>query len=118
MRRARELSGADTPIGLVAWKEQNLLMVQGPVTDFGFTRPWDKQFIEAAQWQAQAPSQRVLFILDSAMDVAANCIDKSKGTRVGIANRREWWLLRGDAVTPGCTPTGREKPEGSDDNDP
>jgi len=118
MRRARELAGADTPIGLVAWKEQNLLMVQGPVTDFGFTQTWDKQFVEASQWQAQAPTQRVLFILDQAMDVAANCIDRTKGTRVGIANRREWWLLRGDAVTPGCVPSGREKPDGADDNDP
>jgi hypothetical protein len=42
MRRARSMAG-DAEIGLVAWKEQNLLQAQGPVVEFGFRRPVDAQ---------------------------------------------------------------------------
>jgi 4-amino-4-deoxy-L-arabinose transferase-like glycosyltransferase len=104
MRKARELAGPDTEIGLVAWKEQNLLMAQGPVREFGFRLPWDKQYVDAVQWLEQAPAQRRLFMLDQAMDVAGACMDRSKGVRVGNANRREWWLLGADAFVPGCVP--------------
>jgi 4-amino-4-deoxy-L-arabinose transferase-like glycosyltransferase len=99
MRRARELVGPDVEIGLVAWKEQNLLMATGPVRDFGFVLPWDKQFAEATAWQAADPAGRPIFILDEAM---GRCVDRNKATRVGHANRREWWLFRGDAVIQGC----------------
>jgi 4-amino-4-deoxy-L-arabinose transferase-like glycosyltransferase len=115
MRHARELAGPDTEIGLVAWKEQNLLMADGPVHDFGFKSPWDAQYVEAVQWQAQAPAHRSIFILDQAMDVAANCIDKTRGVRVGNANRREWWLLGSDAVTPGCVPSGKAGADTADE---
>ncbi len=101
MRHARELVGPDATIGLVAWKEQNLLMADGAVKDFGFVRPWDKQLIEAMQWQAEDPAKRPIFILDEAM---GRCIDKSKATSVGHANRREWWLVPGAAIVGGCVP--------------
>ena len=32
----------------------------------------------------------------------APCIAQDKATYVGHANRREWWLFRGDAVAPEC----------------
>jgi 4-amino-4-deoxy-L-arabinose transferase-like glycosyltransferase len=101
MRHARELAGPGVEIGLVAWKEQNLLMADGPVRDFGFVNPWDKQLLEAMQWQAENPVQRPIFILDDAM---GRCIDRGKATPVGHANRREWWLVRADAIVPGCVP--------------
>lgn len=101
MRHARELAGPGVEIGLVAWKEQNLLMADGPVRDFGFVNPWDKQLLEAIQWQAENPAQRPIFILDDAM---GRCIDRGKATLVGHANRREWWLVRADAIVPGCVP--------------
>ena len=113
MRRARELAGPDAEIGLVAWKEQNLLMATGPVRDFGFTQPWDTQYADAVRWQAQAPGQRRIFILDDAM---GDCIDKAEATRVGHANRRDWWLFGADAVRPGCVPaTG---PDDANDAEP
>jgi 4-amino-4-deoxy-L-arabinose transferase-like glycosyltransferase len=108
MRRARELSGAQTEIGLVAWKEQNLLMLQGPGRDFGFALGWNRQYQEAVQWLAEKPAQRRVFILDEAMD---DCVDKSKATRVGEANRREWWLFGADAVVAGCVPKTRKDEE-------
>ncbi len=101
MHRAREIAGPDAEIGLVAWKEQNLLMAEGPVRDFGFVNPWDKQLLEAMQWQAEDPARRPIFILDEAM---GRCIDRDKATRVGHANRREWWLARADAIVAGCVP--------------
>jgi 4-amino-4-deoxy-L-arabinose transferase-like glycosyltransferase len=101
MREARERVGPDATIGLVAWKEQNLLMAEGPVTDFGFVRPWDRQLIEAIEWQAGDPAKRPIFILEEAM---GRCIDKSKATSVGYANRRQWWLVPSDAVVAGCVP--------------
>jgi 4-amino-4-deoxy-L-arabinose transferase-like glycosyltransferase len=105
MRRARELAGADTQIGLVAWKEQNLLMADGSVRDFGFRAPWTTQFSRAAQWLAEAPQQRRIFILEDAMKRMGRCIDDSRATRIGHANRRDWWLLGADAIVPGCTPS-------------
>lgn len=105
MRRARELAGPDTEIGLVAWKEQNLLMAQGPVQEFGFVAGWNRQYEEAAHWLAQAPQRRRLFILDEAM---GECVDRSKAVRVGRANRREWWMAGIEALVPGCVPVTRK----------
>jgi 4-amino-4-deoxy-L-arabinose transferase-like glycosyltransferase len=102
MRRARELAGPDADIGLVAWKEQNLLMAVGPVREFGFNLAWDKQYADAVHWQTEAPAQRSIFILEDAM---GDCVDKSKAIHVGHANRREWWLFRAEAVIPGCVPS-------------
>ena len=99
MRRARALAGADTEIGLVAWKEQNLLMAQGPVRDFGFLLHWPQQFAQAVAWQAESPQTRRIFILDEAMGA---CVDRAKATRVGRSNRREWWLFGADAVVADC----------------
>ena len=102
MRRAREVAGRDAEIGLVAWKEQNLLMAQAPVRDFGFNWPWNLQYQEAVAWQAEAPLKRYVFILEEAMGA---CIDKSRATRVGHTAHRDWWLFKADAVVAGCAPT-------------
>ena len=112
MRRAREIAGADTQIGLVAWKEQNLLMAEGPVQDFGFNLAWNKQFTAAVAWLAEKPYRRRIFILDEAM---GDCVDKAKAQRIGEANRREWWLFGEDAVVQGCTPaTPKDEEENKD----
>lgn len=116
MRRARELAGPDIEIGMVAWKEQNLLMAQGPVREFGFVHGWNRQYEEAVRWLSEAPHQRRIFILDEAM---GKCVDQSKATRVGRANRREWWMLGIDAVVPNCIPVTRKDEEAlKDGGDP
>ncbi len=109
MRHARAIAGPQAEIGLIGWKEQNLLMADGPTTEFGFSQPRDHQYAEAVAWQAQAPAQRWLF---SIVDAMGQCVDRSKAQRVGEANRREWWMFRADAVAPGCVPAA------SDDDDP
>jgi 4-amino-4-deoxy-L-arabinose transferase-like glycosyltransferase len=109
MQRAREIAGPQAEIGLVGWKEQNLLMASGPTTEFGFNQPRDHQYAEAVQWQAQAPAKRWIFSIDEAM---GQCVDRTRAQRVGEANRREWWMFRADAMVPGCVPAA------SDDDDP
>jgi 4-amino-4-deoxy-L-arabinose transferase-like glycosyltransferase len=111
MRHAREIAGAQAQIGLVGWREQNLLMATGPTTEFGFNQPRDRQYAEAVQWQAQAPAQRWIFSIDEAM---GKCVDKAKAQRVGAANRREWWMFRAEAVIAGCVPAASEDDDSAD----
>ena len=101
MVQARAIAGADATIGLLAWKEQNLLMAQGPVAEFGFLKPWPQQYADAVAWLQADPARRWIFSLDEAM---GDCVDRQRATYVGHANRREWWLFRADAVRPGCVP--------------
>jgi len=101
MVRARAIAGPQDTIGLLAWKEQNLLMAQGPVTEFGFLKPWPQQYAEAVAWLRQDPANRWIFSLDTAM---GTCVDRRRATYAGHANRREWWMFRLDAVLPGCIP--------------
>ena len=86
-------------IGLVAWKEQNLLQAQGPVVEFGFRRPVDAQLRAGIAWLRERPQSRRLFVLDEAMDA---CVLRDRARRVGTANRRDWYLLGADALAPAC----------------
>ncbi len=112
MVRARSIAGPAATIGLLAWKEQNLLMAQGPVAEFGFLEPWPQQYVEATAWLRAAPAQRWLFSLDAAM---GRCVDRRQAIHVGHANRREWWMFRADAVVPGCVPTADDSEAGTAD---
>ena len=99
MRNAGELAGPDAEIGLVGWKEQNLLLADRKVTEFGFKKPKNLQLADAIRWQEAKPDTRWVFILDRVM---APCIDRDKAVVIGHANRREWLMFRSDAVTPAC----------------
>ncbi|MGN6705080.1 MAG: ArnT family glycosyltransferase [Rhodanobacter sp.] len=101
MVEARAIAGPQATIGLLAWKEQNLLMAQGPVAEFGFLKPWPQQYAEAVAWLQGDPAQRWVFSLDEAMGA---CVDRARAIHVGHANRRDWWMFRHDAVIPGCIP--------------
>lgn len=113
MVQARAIAGPDASIGLLAWKEQNLLMAQGPVTEFGFLKPWPQQYAEAIAWQQQDPARRWVFSLDDAM---GQCVDRHRAIHVGHANRREWWLFKADAVIAGCVPRLAENAADDTDN--
>jgi len=99
MQRAGAIIGADGELAMVAWKEQNLLMADRHAVDFGFVKPWHEQLAAAIRWQEEKPASRWVFVLADAM---GPCVDKDRSTRVGTANRREWWLFRADAVAPAC----------------
>jgi len=115
MRRAGELIGRDGELGLVAWKEQNLLHADRSATDFGFVRPWHEQLADAIRWLGAAPARRWVFVL---ADPMSPCVDRAKATYVGHANRREWWLFRADAIAPACAGGKVPLPTGDDTSDP
>ncbi|RBE38781.1 glycosyltransferase family 39 protein, partial [Xanthomonas oryzae pv. oryzae] len=55
MRQAGRRIGPDAQLGLVAWKEQNLLMADRPAQTFGFKVPWETQLQRGVAWQAEQP---------------------------------------------------------------
>jgi 4-amino-4-deoxy-L-arabinose transferase-like glycosyltransferase len=99
MRHAGEIAGPTAEIGLVGWKEQNLLLADRKVTEFGFLKPKSRQLADAIRWQEADPGSRWIFVLDRVM---APCVDRDKAVVVGHANRREWLMFKSDAVMPSC----------------
>lgn len=95
MQRAREAAGAGITLGLVGWREQHLLQAIGPVAEFGFKRRPAEQFAAAADWLRAAPGQRALFVEATTLP---DCVDRRRAVDLGRSNRRDWLLLRADAV--------------------
>ncbi|MFC7300609.1 ArnT family glycosyltransferase [Cognatiluteimonas weifangensis] len=98
MREAGAHIGPDAELGLVAWKEQNLLMADRPAATFGFRVEPAEQWRRGIAWQRQAPARRWLLVQDSAL---AACVDRSQARQLSVSNRRGWWLLPA-AATAGC----------------
>ena len=104
MARAASLVPAGDPIALVAWKEQNLLMLDmlgRDTVNFGFKLAWHDQLRQALEWQAADPAHRWIFAYAS---VLAPCVRMADAIHVGHANRREWYVFNRHAVVPGCVP--------------
>ncbi|HET8818445.1 MAG TPA: glycosyltransferase family 39 protein [Xanthomonadaceae bacterium] len=94
--------GPDAELGLVAWREQQLLMADRRAFTFGFDVPFEAQLQRGLAWQAAVPGRRWLLVQDAAM---APCIDRERALRMDNANRRGWWLVPGVAATD-CHATG------------
>ena len=99
MQRAGELAGPRAEIALVGWREQHLLQADRPVVEFGFSRPLAEQRAAALRWLAASPARRRVFFVDEALE---GCFDAARVRRVGVSNRRTWYLAGQDAVVPGC----------------
>ncbi|WP_051282828.1 ArnT family glycosyltransferase [Silanimonas lenta] len=95
MQAARERAGPETTLGLVAWREQNLLQASGPVAEFGFRAPWERQWLRAIAWLREAPAERRVFA--EAASVPA-CVPEAAREPVGRGNRRAWVLVRAEGV--------------------
>lgn len=95
MRRAHDLAGAEVEIGLVQWKEQNLLQAVGPVAEFGFTRSAEQQFATGLAWLQRQPQRRQLLVAETALPA---CAAPTQAMAVGDANRRRYWLLNAAAL--------------------
>ena len=91
MRAVGVALGPDAQLGLVGWREQQLLMADRPAKDFGFKRDPKLQFADGLKWQRQAPSSPRWLLVEGATLPA--CVDKPMSRNMGNANRREWWLL-------------------------
>ena len=106
MREARAIVGPEMEIGLVDWKEQNLLQAVGPVAEFGFLTPPEEQLQRALTWLAADPAGRILLVQQSE-PLACIAFGDGRARRVGVANRRAWWLLRAPSAAPCGLPPAR-----------
>lgn len=95
MRDVAEHIGPDAELGLVAWKEQNLLMADRPAADFGFRQPVAEQRARAADWLRAAPDGRWIL---SQRNALGDCVVEANTVDLGEANRRDWLLYRADAL--------------------
>ncbi|HEY0504755.1 MAG TPA: glycosyltransferase family 39 protein [Lysobacter sp.] len=87
--------GPRAELGLVAWREQNLLMADREVAEFGFKVDFDEQMRRGLAWQKQSPDTRWLLVQDVAL---APCIDAARTQHLGNANRRGWTLVPDEAA--------------------
>ena len=99
MRNVGLAIGPNAQLGLVGWREQQLLMADRPATDFGFKRDPAQQFAEGVHWQQQQPATRWLLVEEG--DGLPACVNKALARDMGIANGRRWWLLQAN-TTHGC----------------
>jgi hypothetical protein len=99
MQRVGERIGPQARLGMVAWREQNLLQSDRPATDFGFKASWQEQWAAAAHWVAEDPPGRWLFVLDKAL---SPCVDAAQVVDIGTSNRNRWLLVPGTALDPDC----------------
>jgi 4-amino-4-deoxy-L-arabinose transferase-like glycosyltransferase len=87
---------AGAEVGLVAYREQYLLYITRPITNFGHRRAsvdGDQEADDAARWLSGAAG-RVLVVDDIRK---ARCFAASPATPLGHANRREWFLVSAPA---------------------
>ena len=115
MAAVEERLAPDDELALVAWKEQMLFMAARPATTFGFATRWSDQLAQAMAWQAKRPGTRWLLVQEAA---ANDCIDRARAQSVGIANRRNWWLVPATAIPdPMCRIAGIESQNEADGQD-
>jgi hypothetical protein len=114
MQQARAAAGPGVAIGLVQWKEQNLLQAIGPVEEFGYRQPAAEQMRRGAAWLAQEPAKRVL--LFSQPRARPTCfapgdVDGGRVRPVGSANRRDWFLVSQAGLAARCFTQGLDTPD-------
>lgn len=100
MREVRELAGPETEVGLVAWREQNLLQAQGPTVEFGFTRTPVQQWNAGVAWALAVPDARMLLVRE--VDELEGCLRRTGARHMGVANRRTWSLVSPRALPVNC----------------
>lgn len=105
MMQAGAKIGRDAELGLLSWKEQNLLMADRPATVFGFLAPRADQELAAVQWLRAAPDKRWVLAQKLSLET---CFLIEKATVVGESNRRRWYLVNADALRDQCLPHSEE----------
>ncbi len=114
MQSVGQRIGPHAELGLVAWKEQNLLMADRPATNFGFKMPWGEQLEHGVAWLAQKPESRYLLVQEPAL---THCVDRKRAEFAGMSNRRRWWLVTHAAWIPGCELTHVESQDQVEERD-
>lgn len=102
MRKARALAGDNTQIGLVGWKEQNLLQAIGPTVEFGFLQPKPVQMQRGVAWLRADPLRRQLMFSQARNKPSCFQGDTTRARLIGTANRRDWYLVGINALGERC----------------
>lgn len=90
MQAVAQRMGPREELGLVGWREQQLLMSQSPAKEFGFRRTEQEQLESALAWQAEEPARRWLLVVGSAIP---DGMHQPEWLAMGTSNRRTWWLI-------------------------
>jgi hypothetical protein len=104
VRRVETAVPAGRELGLVGYKEQYLLQLRRPITNFGHAR-WregDQEAADAALWLSRS-SDRILLADRTVVDA---CFKSARARSVGRANRIEWFLIEGQPEA-ACIARGR-----------
>lgn len=97
MREVGAAIGPQAELGLVGWREQQLLMADRPAADFGFKRDVALQFADGVRWQQGHPASRWLLV-EQGQGLPA-CVTIAGARDMGVANGRRWWLLAAEALS-------------------
>ena len=103
MARVAEASAGIAELGLVGAKEQYLLQLRRPSTNFGHAR-WRDDAAEAADasaWVVARPG-RALLVNRTALEA---CFKGASAVDMGRENRKHWFLVPGGA-DPDCVERG------------
>ena len=109
MQKVRSHIGENASWAMLGWREQHLLQAQGtkPVL-FGFKRAVELQNVDALAW-LRADPDRWLF---ANRERLLHCVSASYPLPTfAVSNRREWLLIRQDALPSDCPATA---PDASD----
>ncbi len=90
----------DDRLAMLGWREQHLLQAKRSVTEFGFERTWANQWPPAQAWLLEDTTAHWLFVVE---DATKGCVDPLRTVFVGRSNRRNWLLLRADALIADCS---------------
>lgn len=96
MRDVGAAIGPRAELGLVGWREQQLLMADRQAADFGFKRDAGLQFADAVRWQRVRPQARWLLVEEG--DGLPSCVDKALAREMATTNGRRWWLLGASSI--------------------
>ncbi len=99
MEQVAKRIGERAELGMLGWREQQLLQADRPVREFGFERPWQAQWPDAAAWLVQDPQRRWLLVESSRL---SHCVDAAQAEVAGRAHRRDWLLLQSAALRADC----------------
>jgi hypothetical protein len=103
MKKALALVPGEVDLGLLAYKEQFLLYLDRPITNFGHAR-WregEQEADDASAWLNASP-ERVLLVPESAL---TPCFVGTSKQLAGESSGDRWFLVKGTAEQ-GCVAKG------------
>ncbi len=103
MKKALALVPAGTELGLLAYKEQFLLYLDRPITNFGHAR-WregEQEADDASAWLNGSP-ERMLLVPETAL---STCFVRTAKQPAGESGGDQWFLVKG-TPEPGCVAKG------------